>query len=255
MPHSRRQNLQFSACDYQEKGHVAYATLNRPEKGNALNEQMIAELTHIVQSIPENIHVLCIHGAGKNFCTGADLIEMQNNSNDPLKLAQLMQALHESNVPIIAQVQGASFGGAIGLLANCDIVIAQDGAIFCLSEVKLGLVPAIISPYVIEAIGVRAAKVLMLSAEKISAFTAMQLGLVHHICAVEALNDRVNEYITQLLSNGPKAMRRVKKLCREVVRMQDIAKRNAFTSDLLTQVRQSDEAQTRLKDFFEKKNV
>jgi methylglutaconyl-CoA hydratase len=246
--------LQFSACKYEIDNHVAIITLNRPDKGNAFNEQMITELTHIVNSMSDDIHVLCIQASGKHFCTGADLYEMQNNLNDPLKLALFMQALYNLNVPIIAAVNGAAFAGAIGLLANCDIVIAQEGAAFCLSEVKLGLVPAVISPYVIEAIGVRNAKHLMLSAEKFSAQTAMKLGLVHQIVSSATLADNVNSCIQNLLGNGPKALSAVKKLCREVLTI-NLKDRPKYTADLLTQIRNTPEAQSRLKDFFEKKHV
>ncbi len=240
--------MQYSACNYKIENFVAYVTLNRPEKGNALNEQMIAELTMIIDSLSPDIHILYITGAGKHFCTGADLYEMQNNLNDPIKLAHLLQKLHDLNIPIVAHVNGAAFGGAIGLLANCDIVIAQDSSIFCLSEVKLGLVPAIISPYVIEALGIRAAKALMLTAEKISANKALQLGLVHQISTS-------SELIENLLLNGPKAMQQVKILCREVLKIENTSARAQYTANILSQIRQTPEAQERLKDFFEKKHV
>lgn len=246
--------MQYSACNYQVEHHVATITLNRPDKGNAFNEQMIAELTHIVNTMQADIHVLCIRAAGKHFCTGADLYEMQHNLNDPLKLALFMQALHNLDVPIIAAVNGAAYAGALGLLANCDIVLAQTDAVFCLSEVKLGLVPAVISPYLIEAIGLRPAKQLMLSAEKISATTAMQLGLVHQVVSPLELNEQVNANIKNLLTNAPSALRAVKKLCRDIGTIDPNA-RVKFTAELLSQIRSSPEAQTRLKDFFEKKHV
>jgi methylglutaconyl-CoA hydratase len=246
--------LQFSACKYEIDHHVAIITLNRPDKGNAFNEQMILELTQIVNTISDDIHVLCIRAAGKHFCTGADLVEMQNNLNDPMKLALFMQALHNLNVPVVAAVNGAAFAGAIGLLANCDIVIAQSDAVFCLSEVKLGLVPAVISPYVIEALGIRHAKRLMLSAEKFSAESALQVGLVHQIVPPAMLDDNVKACVQNLLTNGPKALRAVKKLCREVLTIK-ADDRPKYTADLLMQIRNTPEAQSRLKDFFEKKHV
>lgn len=246
--------MQFSACKYEVDSHVATITLNRPEKGNAFNEQMILELTHIVSTISDDIHVLCIRAAGKYFCTGADLFEMQNNANDPMKLALLLQALHNLDVPIIAGVNGTAFAGAIGLLANCDIVIAQNDAVFCLSEVKLGLVPAVISPYIIEALGIRHAKRLMLSAERFSAESAMQLGLVHHVVLPAMLADNVKACIQNLLTSCPKALRAVKKLCREVLTV-NADDRPKYTADLLVQIRNTPEAQSRLKDFFERKHV
>ncbi len=249
--------MQYSVCNYELKNHVGVITLNRPEVGNALNEQMILELTEIVNvaQAQEDTHVLCIRAAGKHFCTGADLYEMQHQTHDPIKLAQFMQSLHDLDVPVVASVNGAVFGGAIGLLANCDFVIAEEGAVFCLSEVKLGLVPAIISPFVIEALGVRQAKSFMLSAEKLTAKDAMTLGLVHQVVAKDLLDETVNACINHLLSNGPEALRRTKQLCREVLKINDGEARGRFTADVLSQIRKSGEAQARLKNFFEKKNV
>lgn len=250
----RRQILQFSACKYHIEDHVAYLTLNRPDKGNALNEQMITELTHIVQNITDEVHVLCIRGAGKNFCTGADLQEMQNAKSEPIKLALLMKALHDLNVPIVTAVNGAAFAGAMGLLANSDIVVAEENAIFCLSEVKLGLVPAMISPYVIEAIGLRSAKKIMLTAERLSAEQALQLGLIHQVVPMLRLDEALDVAIKNLLLNEPCALRAVKKLCREIVTIKP-AEHAKFTADLLSTIRAKPQAQARLKAFFEKKNV
>lgn len=246
--------MQFSACNYHIENHVAYLTLNRPDKGNALNAQMIDEFTHIIETMDDNVYILCLRGAGKHFCTGADLQEMQQGENDPTKLALLMKALSELNVPIVAAVQGAAFAGAMGLLANSDIVIASDAAIFCLSEVKLGLIPAIISPYLIEAIGVRCAKRIMLAAEKISAADALQIGLIHQVTPASTLDNALNDTIKNLLSNEPHALQAVKKLCKEVINVNP-NDRVKFTANLLDKIRNSESAQARLKDFFEKKHV
>lgn len=246
--------MQFSACNYEVNNNVAIITLNRPDKGNALNSQMINELTQIVQTLSDDVYVLCIRGAGKHFCTGADLQEMQQGQNDPTKLALLMKALNELNVPIITAVQGAAFAGAMGLLANSDIVIAEESAQFCLSEVKLGLIPAIISPYLIQAIGVRCAKRIMLTAEKILAIDALQIGLIHQVVETGMLNNALDDLVKNLLTNEPHALRAVKKLCRDVVAL-DPNDRVKFTANLLDQIRNTKPAQERLKNFFEKKHV
>ncbi|MGA2655747.1 MAG: enoyl-CoA hydratase-related protein [Gammaproteobacteria bacterium] len=246
--------MQFSACNYEIKNSVATITLNRPDKGNAMNEQMINELRQIISSIADDVYVLCIKGAGKHFCTGADLQEMQQGQNDPSKLALLMKALSDLNIPIVAALQGAVFAGAMGLIANSDIVIAEESAIFCLSEVKLGLIPAIISPYLIEAIGVRAAKRIMLSAERISTHEAQRIGLIHHVTPVGTLNDTLAEVINNLLANEPHALRAVKELCRDVITLNP-NDRVKFTAELLDQIRKTDAAQARLNAFFENKHV
>ena len=252
------------SLNYQVKDQVAYVTLNRPDKGNALNEKMITELTQIFNTISQDplVRVLCLSAQGKNFCTGADLQDMRasvdysltKNTDEAKKLAHLMQTMHDLDVPVIAAVQGAVYGGAMGLIANCDIVIAEEHASFCLSEVKLGLVPAVISPYVIEALGLRLAKYLMLTAEKITAAQALDMGLVHQVVAMPALISTLQACIDNLLQNGPQALRHVKKLCRELPQMKTISDRQNMTANLIARVRISPEAQVRMRDFFEKKN-
>lgn len=265
----RRQILQFSAYEYSTlicelDASIAFVSLNRPDKGNALNEKMIAELTQVLSIVQQDssLRALCISAQGKHFCTGADLHDMQasidyslaKNIQEATKLAQLMQLLSEMELPVIAQVHGAVYGGAIGILANCDIVIAHTDTSFCLSEVKLGLVPAVISPYVIAALGMRQAKRLMLTAEKFNAQQAEKFGLVHEVVAGD-LATAVDARIDSLLQNGPHAMRSVKKLCRELPNMQSVAARQQFTANLIARVRIGQEAQEGLRDFFEKKNV
>ncbi len=172
---------------------VTTLTLNRPQVHNAFDEIMIDELKSAIDEIDSDpdTRVVVLRASGKNFSAGADLNWMRRvteygeseNRDEAMRLAQLMLALNRLSKPVIAVVQGATYGGGVGLVACCDIAIASDQARFCLSEVKLGLVPAVISPYVVAAIGERAARRYMLSAEIFNAAQAQRLGLVHEVTA------------------------------------------------------------------------
>lgn len=237
--------------DIDQRG-VATVTLNRPDKGNALNTDMIIALTQQLESLNNNsqVRVVILTGSGKHFCTGADLNDMQSMINynekenfaDALQLATLMQTLHELNKPTIANIHGASYGGALGLIACCDLAIASDDARFCFSEVKLGLIPAVISPYVVAAIGERHARRYFLTAEVFDAQTARDIGLIHQ-GDLEPLTDT-------LLQNGPQALANTKQLLTEI-RNQPFSKAlTQTTAQAITKQRVSDEAQQRMQAFL-----
>ena len=204
-------------------GGVTEVVLNRPDKRNAFDDVIIQQLINALEAVntDDSTSVVILRSEGKHFSAGADLGWMrrmadnsrQENLDDSRELARLMNVLNHLSKPVIGLVQGAAFGGAVGLVACCDIVLATDKASFCLSEVKLGLIPAVISPYVVRAIGERQARRYFLSAEVFSATQAQEYGLVHIVCDdVEAMNARCNEMLQQLAINGPEAMKAAKDL-------------------------------------------
>jgi methylglutaconyl-CoA hydratase len=207
---------------------IATLTLNRPELHNAFDDGLIAALLAELRRLAADprLRLLVLCASGKSFSAGADLGWMrrtadysrQENLADALQLAELMRTLDSFPRPTLALVQGAAFGGGVGLVACCDIAIAAETASFCLSEVKLGLIPAVISPYVIAAIGLRQARRYVLSAERFDAHEARRFGLVHEVVPAGELAARGCELCAQLLRNGPEAMAAGKQLVAAVAR-------------------------------------
>ena len=248
--------------DLDERG-VATVTLNNAEKHNAFDDEIIRQLlaafTHIAKR--SDIKVMVLASRGKSFSAGADLGWMKrmasysydDNLTDANALADMLKALNFIPQPTIAKIQGAAFGGAVGLASCCDIVIASNKASFCLSEVKLGLIPATISPYVVSAIGLKASRRYFQTAERFFADKAMHLGLVDEVVELEALDDAVSTMTAILLANGPVAMRQAKQLAFDVA-YKDIS--NTLlkdTSERIAAIRVSDEGQEGLSAFFEKR--
>lgn len=241
---------------------IAHITLNRIDKHNAFDDILIQSLQKSLDNaiLDPNIQVILLKANGKHFSTGADLDWMQRmascseseNTEDALKLAKLLYTLHNCPKPTIAMVQGSAYGGGAGLVAACDIAIAGSGANFCFSEVKLGLIPAVISPYVIKAIGERAAKWLFISAESINAQRAQSLGLVHHCVDDQTLSDFCQKYAERLLLNAEKAMTESKYLVDKVSGQAINDDLLLMTAELIAKKRGSAEAQTRLVAFLRK---
>lgn len=244
---------------------VATITLNRPDKHNAFNAEMIADLTAALQDAGRDprVRVVVLSGAGKSFSAGADLNWMKSmaayseneNLDDSLKLAELMQVLDNLAKPTVARVNGHVFGGGVGLVACCDIAIAVETARFALSEVKLGLVPAVISPYVIAAIGERHARRFFLTAEAMDAPMAKGIGLVHECVAAEALDAAVEREIALLLTGGPVAQATAKHLVRQVCHADTSAGDHLrqTTAEIIAQIRVSAEGQEGLAAFLDKR--
>jgi methylglutaconyl-CoA hydratase len=205
---------------------VALVVLARPEVHNAFDATLIAELTRALAALDrdETVRAVVLLGDGKSFCAGADLNWMKRmagyghaeNLADATALATMLKALHRLSKPTIARVHGSAFGGGVGLIACCDIAFAAHDATFSLSETKLGLIPATIGPYVVEAIGARAARRYFLSAERFTAAEAFRIGLVHELYPVEELDGRINELLGALLVAGPRAQDEAKALIRAV---------------------------------------
>ena len=242
---------------------VATLTLNRPEKHNAFDDIIITDLLQALGKIEkdDSIRVLVLRAAGKSFSAGADLDWMRRmadydfaqNLADARRIAQLMYRLNRFNKPVIALVQGASFGGGVGLIACCDIAIASQDAIFSLSEVRLGLIPSVISPYVIAAIGSRAARRYFLSAEHFDAARALQLGLVHEVVEPESLDASLEQCIDALVYSGPSAQAAAKELIQQVQGRAIDESLIEETARRIAEVRASDEAREGLNAFLEKR--
>jgi methylglutaconyl-CoA hydratase len=242
---------------------IASLTLNRPNKHNAFDDSIIADLTTKLNQVASNpdVRVLILQATGKNFSAGADLgwmkrmaeLDQLENEQDADKLALLMKTLNSLPVPTIARVQGASFGGAVGLVACCDIAVGASNSSFSLSEVKLGLAPATISPYVIAAIGARQCRRLFLTAERFNAATAKTLGLLHEVVEPDELDEAIEGFTTQLLANGPEAIKASKQLIQHIDERPLDDHLISQTSELIAQLRVSQEGQAGLKAFFDKR--
>ena len=201
---------------------VARVTLNRPEKHNAFDDTMIAELRAAFDSLAENAaaRIVVVESRGKSFSAGADLGWMKrmaqydyaDNLQDARLLAGMLGALHSLPQPTIARVQGGAYGGAVGLVSCCDMAVAADSATFALTEAKIGLIPATISPYVIRAIGERASRRYFASAERFGAADAQRLGLISEVVPADQLDTALNTLLDSLLANGPEAIKAAKQL-------------------------------------------
>lgn len=243
---------------------VVRVTLNRPEVHNAFDDALIAELTAVFKGIASDrsAKAALLTGSGKSFSAGADLNWMkrmagyshEENLADANSLADLMQAMNSLPVPLIGLVQGAAYGGGVGLVACCDIAIGTERAAFCLSEVKLGLIPAVISPYVIAAIGERAARRYFLTAEVINSAEALHIGLLHEVVADEAaLALRGEALLDVLLKNGPKSVAAAKELIASVAGRPVDAGLIAATAERIAAQRASSEGKEGVTAFLEKR--
>jgi len=216
----------FTALEIELNGPVATIWMNRPDLHNAFDETLIAELTAACVALDQDddVRVVVLAGRGKSFSAGADLNWMKraanngldDNLNDARALAKMLRTLAELKKPTIARVQGAALGGGMGLAAACDIAVASSKAIFATSEVKFGIIPSAISPYVLRAIGARQATRYFQSAERIDAFRARELGLVHEAVSPEDLDAKIQEIVATLLQGGPLAQAAAKDLIRAV---------------------------------------
>ena len=240
---------------------VDYVTLNRPEVRNAFNEQLILELTTWAEQAASDgsLRAVVIDGAGPSFCAGADLAWMakmanytqEENLRDAQAAAAMFEAIDTLPMPVIAQVHGAALGGGAGLAAVADIAVAAEDTTFGFTEVKLGLIPAMIAPYVLAKIGQSAARELFVTGRRFDAAHARHIGLVHDVVAAGDLIDRVNKYLIEIAANGPEAMRAAKALLRRIAD-QSIADSTPITARAIAERRVSAEAQKLMKAFLKK---
>jgi methylglutaconyl-CoA hydratase len=242
---------------------VATVTLNRAEVHNAFNDTVIADLTGVLRRLGDDdkVRAVVLRAEGKSFSAGADLSWMQRmagyghaeNLADAGALAELMRVLNFLPKPTVARVQGAAFGGGVGLIACCDIAIAADAVSFSLSEVRLGLIPAVISPYVVAAIGERAARRYFLTAERFGADEALRIGLVHQVVPADQLDSAVDTILTRLSEGGPAAQRAAKDIIFAVAHRPVDAGLIRDTAERIATIRASSEGREGLAGFLEKR--
>ncbi|RHW20413.1 gamma-carboxygeranoyl-CoA hydratase [Pseudomonas jilinensis] len=248
--------------DFSPRG-VATLWLNRPEKNNAFNAEMIAELLRAFDCVQQHdaVRFMLLRARGKHFCAGADLewmraaaaLDYNANLEDAQELADVMARLEQLPVPTLAVVQGAAYGGALGLIGCCDMAIGTPDSQFCLSEVRIGLTPAVISPFVVKAIGERAMRRYALSAERFSGETARELGLLAECHPAAELEAEVQRWTDNLLLNSPAALRSTKALLREVKHGELSPALRRYTEEAIARIRVSPEGQEGLKAFLEKR--
>ena len=243
---------------------VARLILNRPDVHNAFDDVLINQIIEALNTVEADstVKVVVLTSHGKHFSAGADLNWMkrmavlteQENREDAQVLAELMHKLNDLSKPTIALVNGAAYGGAVGLIACCDMAIATQRSRFCLSEVKIGLSPAVISPFVVSAIGERASRRYFLTAEAFNADTASHFGLIHEVVEDEkALLEQGQVFINALLQNSPQAMGKTKQLIKTVSRGDINQDMRDYTVNLIASIRVSDEGQEGLGSFLEKR--
>jgi methylglutaconyl-CoA hydratase len=242
---------------------VALVMLARPDVHNAFDAKLIRELTHALAAIDGNpdVRAVVLLGEGRNFCAGADLNWMKamarygaaENLADAKALAAMLRTLHLLSKPTIARVHGATYGGGVGLIACCDIAFAAHDATFSLSEAKLGLIPATIAPYVVEAIGARQSRRYFLSAERFTAAEAFRIGLIHDLQPLDQLDGSINELLGALLVAGPQAQAESKALIRAVASRPIDEAVIADTAARIARVRASAEGKEGVSAFLEKR--
>ncbi|MGE7994220.1 gamma-carboxygeranoyl-CoA hydratase [Pseudomonas sp. NPDC089554] len=238
--------------------------LSREDKNNAFNAQMIRELIVAIDRLGDDtaLRFVLLRGRGRHFSAGADLAWMQQsaqldfntNLDDAHELGELMYSLHRLKVPTLAVVQGAAFGGALGLISCCDMAIGTEDAQLCLSEVRIGLAPAVISPFVVKAMGERATRRYALTAERFSGVRARELGLLAEVYPAAELEAQVQAWVDNLLLNSPQALRATKDLLREVDAGELSPALRRYTENTIARIRVSPEGQEGLRAFLEKRS-
>lgn len=234
-------------------------TLNRPEKHNAFDAAMIARFSEVLHEIPSETRVVLIAGNGKSFCAGADINYMraqatfseEQNREDARKLAHMFESIYLLPMPTVAAVHGNVFGGGLGIVAACDVAIATDDARFCFSEVNMGIIPALISPYVLRKTGVGFAKRYFLSAELFTTATAKAAGLISESAATDGLAAVVDKIVGALSAAGNQAQKSAKRLLHAYENFEPFSRDQLIHE--LAKLRASDDAQARMKKFLEKK--
>jgi methylglutaconyl-CoA hydratase len=249
--------------EVENRGAAAWVRLSRPAVHNALSDEMIRELTLVVRGLGDDpaVRVIVLAGRGRSFCAGADLESMKRlgaasaaeNRDSARELADLYHAIASSSKPTIARVHGAAIGGGLGLVSACDIAIASSETRFAASEVRLGLIPATIGPYVVRAIGARWARRLFQTAERITAAQAEKIGLVHEAVEPDALDTRVEAIVSDLLAGAPGAQQAAKELIDAVAERPITAELIEYTAERIAVIRAQDEAKEGLSAFLEKR--
>ena len=256
----------MTALAIERQGPIGLVTLNRPERHNAFDDALIVELTEALRTMEadEAVRIVVLAGAGPSFCAGADLNWMKRmagyskdeNLRDAMQLGALMRTLNHLRKPTIARVHGAAFGGGVGLVACCDIAIGSHAATFALSEVKLGLIPAVISPYVVAAIGERYARRYFVTGERFDSGEAWRLGLIHDVAPDDnEMDGRLSDIVDAMLSCGPVAQRESKELIRAVAGRPVTSELIQDTAERIARLRASPEGREGVAAFLEKRRA
>jgi methylglutaconyl-CoA hydratase len=264
----RRRRLMTDAMNLQRlkiavDGRIARVTLDRPDVRNAFDDATIVELTAAFRALSDDatVRVIVLAANGPAFCAGADLNYMKRmagyseaeNRADALSLATMLNTIYTSAKPVIARVQGDAYAGGMGLVAACDIAVTADSAQFCLSEARLGLMPATIAPYVIRAMGARAAHRYFVTAERFDANEALRIGFVHQIASADQLDATVDSIATAVASNSPNAVRECKRLVADLAEKTIDEALIADTAERIARIRASDEGREGVRSFLEKR--
>jgi len=252
----------YKTIEYARAENIARVIFNRPEVHNAFNLLMILELDDAFEKVMKDpsIRIVVLSGRGKSFCAGADIkwlreivyYSFEQNLEESLQLAEVLHKIYVSPKPTIAMVNGTAIGGGTGFLSVCDIIVASEEAKFGLSEVKIGLVPAAISPYVIRRIGASHAREYFLTGKRISAKKALEIGLVNRVVPLEKLEKTVEELIQLLLTSGPEAIASCKELIQNVPDM-SFEEVKEYTARMIANLRVSKEGQEGMAAFLEKR--
>jgi methylglutaconyl-CoA hydratase len=253
---------QFETIRLVRTGSVTQVILDRPEIRNAFNDVMIRELRAAYGTLREDpdLRVVVMTGAGTSFCAGADLNWMrkvlaytyEENYEDSLHLAHLMREIYEFPRPVIGRINGAAIGGGTGLVAVCDIAVASDNAVFSFSEVKIGLVPACISPYVLKRVGERHGREYFLTGERLRPAKALRAGLINKVVRPEELDEAVGSYVEALLTAGPDALATCKRMVRDVADM-TLDAAGPYTAEMIARLRMGDEGQEGMSAFLQRR--
>lgn len=253
----------YQTLELERRGAIAHVWLNRPEARNAMNRTMTAELPKLLQALQKDasVRVVVLGGRGSAFCSGADLGRMEKsgratgakNRADALKSAKFFNALYTFPKPTIARIHGPAFAGGMGLVCACDVVVASEEASFCLPETRIGLVPAMISPYVTRAMGANAARRYLLSGERFSAQDAKSMGMVHELAPAAELDAAVDRVAEAFVACAPNAIAEAKKLLRQVIGAPITPQLISYTAGVIARCRSSAEAREGIAAFREKR--
>ena len=253
----------MNTLDIQIDGRVAKVFLNRPEVRNAFNDGVITELAETFTRLGQDpgVRVIVLGGHGKAFCAGAELNWMksmagygwEDNRADATRLAEMLWAIYSCPLPVVGRLHGDCYAGGMGLAACCDVLVAAEGMHFCLSEARLGLLPATISPYVMRAMGEQAARRYFITAERFSAAQAREMGFVHELVAPDALDAKVDEIVALLVANGPAAVKACKRLVQDFAGREITPDLRAETARRIADIRASDEGREGVQAFLNKR--
>lgn len=242
---------------------VAYVTLNRPEIHNAFNDELIEKITSVFSEIENtNVRLVVLSGEGRSFCAGADLNWMKSmigyteeeNFQDSMKLASMFEAINNCSVPVIGKVNGHALGGGVGVVSVCDYVISHEKAKFGFTEARLGLIPAVISPYCIKKIGESSARAWFMSGELFSAKKALSMNLIHEVTPLDSFEERCEQLIESFFKAGPEAAKDSKKLIKKVLDL-NVNEVKEFTCKAIAQKRISEEGQEGMSALLEKRTA